>query len=304
MRPLDELRRLQRNLRELRRADAAAEESARFELTQSTRHFSRKTQKVLDDTMALSATLMRAGEVEEANLLIAEVEREVREEQAALHEAMNEVSVERSTRRRKIYRLKLARMVAAMVVGASLMALSIGGIGLASLFLDDKDAGARGHESAVNAASRQDRIRKRVKIAGVMVKLTPRQLATLNDISSGSSVNDVDVQQLLTAVLPQVPVGLVSQVQSAIVGTVATVEVPAAVEELKAAAEKVVRADEGQGSSKPKEEPSPEPSQEPEPSPSESPSDGGSEEPSGGEQKGGAEDDLPPVPDAVRNVKP
>jgi hypothetical protein len=302
MRPLDELRRLQRNLRELRRADAAAEESARFELTQSTRHFSRKTQKVLDDTMALSATLMRAGEVEEAKLLIAEVEREVREEQAALHEAMNEVNIERSTRRRKIYRLKLVRMLAAMVAGASVMALSIGGIGLASLFLHDKDSAGRAHDTAVNVASRQDHGRKRVKIAGVVVKLTPRQLATFNDISSGSSVNNVEMQQLLTAVLPQVPVGLVGQVQSAIVGTVATVQVPAAVEDLKEAAAKVVKADESQGSSKPKDEPSPEPSQEPEPSPSESPSNGGSEEPSGGDQKGGAEDDLPPIPDAVPHV--
>ena len=294
MRLLDELRRLQQTLRDLRRADAAAEESARFELTQSTRHFSRKTQKVLDDTMALSATLMRAGEVDEANLLIAQVEKEVREEEAALREAMNEVKAERHERRKRMTRLRLARFLAAMVAGASLMALSVGGLAVASLFLEDD--GARSNETAVNVAAQKNDAKKgkRVKIAGVSVKLTARQLATYNDLSSGTTVDGDDVALLLTAVLPQVPVELVNQVESAIVGISGTVELPAAVQDLKDAAARMTNPPK-EKQSKPKDEPSPQPSEEPSPEPSESPSDEPSDDGSSG-GKSNEDDGLPPVP--------
>jgi hypothetical protein len=194
MRPIVELRRVQEALRELRRVDAAAEESARFELTQSTRQFSRKAQVVLEDTMALSATLLRAGEVDEANMLIAQVEREVHEEEAALLASMEEVERERASRRRKIARLRMARLLAAMVTGASMMAVSVAGIAVAGMFTnrDHADKSATTRTERGNAS--QTHSRKRVKIAGVSVALTAHQLATFQNISRGGSVNTVEVQ--------------------------------------------------------------------------------------------------------------
>jgi uncharacterized membrane protein YgcG len=251
MRPLDELRQLQRALRDLRRADAAAEESARFELTQSTRQFSRKAQEVLEDTMALSATLIRAGEVDEANLLIAEVEREVRDEEATLKKTMDEVEVERSERRRKIARLKLARLAAALVAGISLMAVSLAGIAVASMFTHHQSTEARTTSSthSGSAGSSTTQPRQRVKIAGVVVTLTAHQLRTYQSINNGSAVQNSEVRQLLTAVLPQVPVAMVDRVQTAIVSAAGsvTVVVPPVVQQLTDAAQQIVAAPKHKG---------------------------------------------------------
>ncbi|MEA2460456.1 MAG: hypothetical protein QOH90_633 [Actinomycetota bacterium] len=274
MRPLDELRQLRRALRELKKADAAAEESARFELTQSTRHFSRKAQETLESTMALSAMLIRAGEVDEAHMLIDQVEREVREEEAALRETMNEVQVDRHERQQKIAKLKLTRLFAGLITGASLMVLSIGGIAVASMFLHRNDP-SPAHRARVAAEHRQIHNRKQVKIAGVSVKLTAHQLATYKHLSAGSSVASSEMRDLLTAVLPQVPVSMVNRVQTAIVAAVGPVEVPAAVQQLTTAADKVVKLPKHR---KARQEPSPEPSpsddQEPSPSPSSSSDEG------------------------------
>jgi uncharacterized membrane protein YgcG len=250
MRPLDQLRQLQRALRDLRRADAAAEESARFELTQSTRQFSRKAQEVLEDTMSLSATLIRAGEVDEANLLIAEVEREVRDEEATLKKTMNEVEVERSERRRKIARLKLARLAATLVAGISLMAVSLAGIAVASMFTHHQSTEARTTSSShPGAGSSTTQPRQRVKIAGVVVTLTAHQLRTYQSINNGSAVQNSEVRQLLTAVLPQVPVSMVDRVQTAIVSAAGsvTVEVPPVVQQLTDAAQQMIAAPKHKG---------------------------------------------------------
>lgn len=255
MRPLDELRHLRKALSELRRADAAAEESARFELTQSTRHFSRKAQDVLEGTMALSATLIRAGEVDEANMLIAQVEREVHEEEAALREAMNEVEVQRVARRRKIARLRMARLLSAMVAGASMMAVSVAGIAVAGMFAN-RDPADTSASLGTNSEAGINRMqpRKRVNIAGVSVALTPRQLATFQNISNGGSVQTVEVQRLLTAVLPQVPVNMVDQVQTAIVSAVGSVSVPTVVRELNEAAAQILKTSKHQEEAKAKDD--------------------------------------------------
>src|SRR5687768_14689721 len=67
-----------------------------LELAVSARRFSRRTQAVLDDKLSFSATLMRAGEVEAANRLLAEVGEEVLTEEVALLERVNEVKAARS----------------------------------------------------------------------------------------------------------------------------------------------------------------------------------------------------------------
>src|SRR5688500_15840653 len=82
-------------LKELVADDARHEEDAKLELTVSAQRFSQETREVVDDKLSFSATLMRAGEVDAATRLLAEVEAEVRDNEAALFEQVNEVKVAR-----------------------------------------------------------------------------------------------------------------------------------------------------------------------------------------------------------------
>ncbi|MBA2725376.1 MAG: hypothetical protein H0U53_05250, partial [Actinobacteria bacterium] len=72
LRPLRAFRQADRNLKEELHAERAASEAARFEITRSATQFSRRSKEVVDGTINLSAVLMRAGEVDEANRLLAE----------------------------------------------------------------------------------------------------------------------------------------------------------------------------------------------------------------------------------------
>jgi hypothetical protein len=55
-----------------------------LELAVWTQGFCEYTRRVVDDTLRLSATLVRAGEVEGATLLLSDVGRDVHEKEAAL----------------------------------------------------------------------------------------------------------------------------------------------------------------------------------------------------------------------------
>ena len=68
--------------------DGATKETAKWELAVWTRGFCEYTRKVVDDTLTLSATLMRAGEIEGATLLLADVERDVHDEESVLTEVV------------------------------------------------------------------------------------------------------------------------------------------------------------------------------------------------------------------------
>jgi hypothetical protein len=63
-------------------------DKATFELALWTRSFCRYTRKVVDDTFALSATLVRAGELAGATLLLADVGRDVHAEEAVLNDVI------------------------------------------------------------------------------------------------------------------------------------------------------------------------------------------------------------------------
>ncbi len=166
--------------------------------------------------MALSAMLIRAGEVEEAGRLIAEVEREVKAEEAALVESINERNMDKKLRSQKMTKLRLAKLLATCMVGASVMAFSVAGIAVASMFAqDDNDGGSRSDRVSAQQRAAREGV-KQVRIAGVRVQLTKRQLATLEEVTSGQA-GDAETRRFLMEVLPQVPVGLVAQVRDAII---------------------------------------------------------------------------------------
>ena len=79
-----DLREIQRNISDLEASRAEAEEMASLQLANSAQEFSRRTRAVVDDKLTFTAALMRAGEVHAASKLLAEVESDVREEEAAL----------------------------------------------------------------------------------------------------------------------------------------------------------------------------------------------------------------------------
>lgn len=207
-----DLREVTGALKELVADDERREEDAKLELAVSAQRFSQETREVVDDKLSFSATLMRAGEVDAANRLLAEVEAEVRENEAALIEVVNEVKVARVARRERITRMRLARSLAVAMLGAAVMATSAAGMAFAS-FLEDRaraaDAAERRHERSrdesggarVAAAGRADRTRpaqvKRVEVRGVEAALRGEALAAFEELKSGD-VEPAELEHLLS----------------------------------------------------------------------------------------------------------
>ncbi|MGH2694940.1 MAG: hypothetical protein ACRDJJ_09045, partial [Actinomycetota bacterium] len=228
-----------------------------------------------------------AGEVEAANHMLAEVERDVRTQEAALMETVNEVRAVRAVQSAHMTRLRLARLVAVAMLGSVLMAGSAIGMTLARMLEERSSSSAvgvaafqLGRRVPVSAArSAYPRALKGrteiVRIGALEVKLDASQARAYELIASGS-VGGNELEALL-ALLPE-------QVQEALTTATETVAQadPAATDEgvkgVVRDVKKKAKAEEPK-----QEDPEPEPS--PEPSPSEEGSgDGGSGEEDEGEQ--------------------
>ncbi|HVL63862.1 MAG TPA: hypothetical protein VM573_01690 [Actinomycetota bacterium] len=308
------------DLQSLRRAvsrlhvDDADDEQASYDLAVSARRFSRRTRAEVDDKLSFSAVLMRAGEVDAANRLIEELERDVRAEEAALIEQMNEVRIARAMRRDAPTRARLARVLVTAMVGASMMAFSAIGMAVAGM-VGDADRTARvepdlfardvGRARAAAAGSTEDirtRMRK-VRLANADVLLSPEQLRMLERITTGTA-GDGAVEQLLAQL--QLPADLAAEVRRVLTAasTVAApvelpvVEVPAETspkkKSKKKAAKKEQEAPAEDGGGAPPGPPQPQPS--PEPSPSPSPSEGGDNGGGGSDKGSGNGTGLPVLP--------
>ena len=238
-RALSDYRELRQSVVELFDDDRSAEAEASLRITRSAQRFSRNTKEVVDDKLSFSATLMRAGEVDAANRLLAEVHHEVREEEAALIESVNEVKVAQSLRRERVTRLRLARMLAVAVVGSAVLSFSAAGMAVAGFLRDRAEAIARPNdEGATRLAAattkqgrdlEQDRKlgMRRLRIGQVDVLLTKSQFERLRELTGGGSSSLAELEELLTVL----PGPLANQIQEAI--TVAEGEVAAAETEVE-----------------------------------------------------------------------
>jgi hypothetical protein len=220
-----DLRAVTGELRELVADDARHEEDAKLELAVSAQSFAQETREVVDDKLSFSATLMRAGEVDAAKRLLAEVEAEVRDNEVALIEQVNEVKVARAARRERITRMRLARSLAVAMLGAAVMATSAAGMAFAN-FLEDRSraadsevraAGRARGDAVARAASRARSPRagnvetEKVRFQGVTRALTPQALAAYQQLTSGH-VEAGEVERLLSLL----PAGLAHTVRQAL----------------------------------------------------------------------------------------
>lgn len=259
-----------------------------FELAVSARRFSRRTQAVVEDKLSFSATLMRAGEVEAANRLLAEVGEEVLSEEVALLERMNEVKVARSMQPDTMTRGRLARTLAVAMLGASLFAFSAAGAAVAGLFRDNDRAihGAdprSGEETRV--ALQADRVMgtRQVKVLGnVSLPMTAAQFRKYTKLTSGN----IDEKELELFLLQLLPPSLAEKVQYALVTGLDVLPEPvredivAVVDRLPQPRQQDSPSDEApQPAAERSEEPKAEPTPEPAPEPSDSPSDEGTPNP-------------------------
>ena len=210
---------LQRVLREMREVGRAMvdpdvkppnDEADGFDLAVSARDFSNATRKVVDDKLSFSAALMRAGEVDEANRILAEVEHDVRSEEAVLLEKMNEVTARRAVDRAYMTRMRLVRLLATAVVGAGLLGVSAMGMAVAGMF-DDRDAIGSGARRGVRVADARDigRDKKKVMLGKVALKLSKKDLQTLKRLTTGD-VDAATLEQFLASDL-DLPPGVVDE---------------------------------------------------------------------------------------------
>lgn len=186
-----------------------ADRAAGFEIAVASRHFTRRTKEVVDDKLSFSATLMRAGEVEAANRLLAEVEDEVLNEEAALLEKVNEVKVARALDRPPVTRMRLARVLAVAVLGSSLLASSAVGMAVAGLFRD-RDNNVLEAPGETRNGRRADEVRgvrlalgmKQIRVAGVPMRLTRAELRQYQELTSGGAIDEDRLETFLLSVLP------------------------------------------------------------------------------------------------------
>jgi len=221
-RALGDFRELHRSVVELFDDDRAAEAEASLQIAKSARRFSQNTKEVVDDKLSFSATLMRAGEVHAANRLLAEVEHDVREEEAALIETVNEVKVAQTMRRQRVTRLRLARMLAVATMGSALLTFSAAGMAGAG-FLRDRAEGisrpsAEGNirvslnrQRDVAPTENADSKLRRLRIGEVDLLVTKQQLKALREITDGS-IDPEGLDDLLDAL----PAPLADQIEQAI----------------------------------------------------------------------------------------
>ncbi|MEA2451785.1 MAG: hypothetical protein QOG04_495 [Actinomycetota bacterium] len=281
MRPERLFDRLTAGARERKRAERAAG----FELAVSARRFSRRTQAVVDDKLSFSAALMRAGEVEAANRLLAEVSEEVLTEEVALIERVNEVKVARSIERDKVTRGRLARTLAVAMLGSSLLAFSAAGAAVVGLFKDNDQAvhGSDPNQAGTTKIALEDRVlgTRQVRILdNVSLPMTDAQFRRYTKITKG----DIDEKELQVFLLKLLPPALAEKVHFALMTGLDALPPPAA-DELVVAVRQMnswhrdseAASDESDGPSsdqtaEPAEaEPTPDPSGSPDPDPAATP---------------------------------
>jgi hypothetical protein len=303
---LEDFRDLRVSVRELMADQTEAEEAASNTIVTCASRFSRRSKRVVDDKLSFSATLMRAGEVDAANRLLNEVEREVRAEEAALIETVNEVKVAQTARRDRITRLRLARTLAAATLGAGLLTVSAAGMAVAG-FLQDRAEATRatpsarsletyGVASAPSADSTKPQVMvKRVHIGRLKLVLTAAEYRQLEAATRGGDVDEGNLESLVSLLQGT----LAQKVHDAIVaasGTVReTVEKAQTVEETvlaKATARKAKRAARSTNETTTAKKDQP---KEPAPEPSESPDSGSSKDGGGdgGPQNESGSDGFP-----------
>lgn len=205
LRPIRAFKEINRDLTQLRDAQQTSEAAARLELARRTHTFTARSKKVVDETMSLSAVLMRAGEVDEATRLLAEVDREVETEKAALMETVHEVKSRAVVTRQKMTRLRMAKMMLTTVLGASLMMFSAFGVVLAKYLAPSPAQGAQGQITAPSdvAPSGQRATLNRIKhihFAGMKIALTPEQMEKYERLTAAGA-NDEELKEFLRKVL-------------------------------------------------------------------------------------------------------
>lgn len=261
LRPWRTLRELDRQLDELSEADRNAEEWARLELTRSASTFSRETKRVMDDTVSLSATLLRAGEVEEASRLMAVIEQEVKTEEAALIETVNEVKAAGAVRRRRMARLKLVKAVATAALSGSMFMLSAAGVVVArGLTAEDGAVAVPGLPESSEADTVAAADTRRVTVApGIKLSLTPAEVKELSQLTA-----DLDAEGLREFLAGIVPSKMLDEVHDALLEAVAEALGPIALpEQIHVDLPPVREIVQASAPKPPKEERSPEPSPEP-----------------------------------------
>ncbi|HVF54403.1 MAG TPA: hypothetical protein VNC78_12480 [Actinomycetota bacterium] len=300
MRLLQDLRALRASWFELLQGDDGEERRASYELAVSARRFSRSARRVVDDKLAFSATLMRAGEVHAAHRLLEEVEREVRTEEAALLERVNEVTIAHVARRERMTRVRLARTLAVAMLGSSVMAFSAAGMAVAGMFQD------RAESHSPIAAERDDERERRiaaapapsdssvhgaiqnVKIKGKNVMLTESDLLLVEQLASGD-VTFASVEQILNMLPAQVR-NMIANVNDATPARETADKILRAIAKQKRkdrAEEPPATAPTEQPSQQPSEQPTPQPSEEPSEKPSSSPSPSNDPAPAGDDDDNG-----------------
>lgn len=261
---LSDLRDLKRAFSELF-APSPEDEEASYQLAVSARRFSKRTKAAADDKLSFSATLMRAGEVDAANRLLAEFERDVRDEEAALIECVNEVKAAGAVRKQFEWRRRIGGLAAAGLLGSSVLGFSAASMAAVSMFKERASEAqlaqhARSTEQSARAtnrravAARSNKVVRKIKIAGVNVTLRGDQVAAFKALTTGT-VQSSDINRLLVLL----PDAVAAKVQRAIGAASEVIASPPTVSDIAAKLKKV------------KKEAHPKHA-EPQPSPSESPS--------------------------------
>ncbi|MEA2486927.1 MAG: hypothetical protein QOF16_581 [Actinomycetota bacterium] len=228
------------DLRDLKRAftelfaPSPEDEHASYQLAVSARKFSKRTKAVVDDKLTFSATLMRAGEVDAAHRLLEDFERDVRDEEAALIECVNEVKAAGAVRKQFELRRRVAGLAAIGLIGSSVLGVSAASMAAVGMFKEratnaqqahraQTAAAAAGSSHGSHSSNAASKVVRKVKIAGVNVTLRGDQVAAFKALTTGAAQSG-EIRRLLVLL----PDAVAARVQKAINVVTAAVPSPSA----------------------------------------------------------------------------
>lgn len=134
---------LERKPRVIRLEEKVGDSEAAYDLAVTTHRFSKRARDMVDDKLSTSAALMRAGEVAEAQRLLAEAEQDLRAEEQELIRQVEELETYRSLHKPRVVvierptRASLSRMLAVAMAACTVLAVATMGGAVMGLFEPD-----------------------------------------------------------------------------------------------------------------------------------------------------------------------
>jgi hypothetical protein len=227
---------LERKPRVIRLDERTGDSEAAYDLAVTTHRFSSRARAMVDDKLSASAALMRAGEVTEAQRLLAEAEQDLLAEEGELLRQIEELDTYRSLHQQQVVvverptRGSLMRTVAVAAASSAVLALATMGGQVMGLFEPNSPIPSiqasptidrLGVQQGRSIRSTSARRGVAVRINGVKVVLTRAEWRALK--RAQRSGDEEAINDLLDVIAPELTASAPTEVVEIVAGAVSVI---------------------------------------------------------------------------------